>query len=51
MNLNSYEAKVVGKDNYIYLAKRCNLFTKKWTIGRYKYFKEQLKAMMKRKGK
>ena len=49
MNLNSYEAKVLGKDLYLAIAKRYNLTTKKWTIGRLKPFKEEIKEELKEK--
>lgn len=51
MNLNGYEAKVLGINVYKALAKRCNMFTKSWSIGRYKYFKEELKHLMKNASK
>jgi len=46
VNLNSYEAKVIGKEKYKSIAKECNLFTKKWTISRYKEFKKMIKNEM-----
>ena len=47
MNLNSYEAKVLGKPLYLEIAKRNNLATKTWTIGRYKQFKKDIKKAIK----
>lgn len=46
MNLNSYEAKVLGKELYLDIARQNNLLTKKWTIGRYRQFKKDIKAAM-----
>lgn len=51
MNLNSYEAKVIGIDTYKDLAKECNLFTKKWTLDRIKRFKKLVKEEMKTRKK
>ena len=51
MNLNSYEAKVIGIKKYKQLAKECNLFTKKWTYGRYKQFKEIVREEMQKRKK
>lgn len=47
MNLNGYEAKVLGRDLYLAIAKRHGLITKKWTIGRLKPFKEEIKELVK----
>ena len=49
MNINSYEAKVIGQKLYITIAKKYNLFTQKWTIGRLKPFKEEIKNLLKQK--
>lgn len=49
MNINSYEAKVIGIEKYKTIAKRFNLFTKSWTIGRIKPFKQAVKYEMKKK--
>ena len=38
MNINSYEAKVIGEKRYKEIAEECNLFTKKWTYDRLKRF-------------
>lgn len=46
MNLNSYEAKIIGIDRYKEIAKECNLFTKKWTLDRFKRFKKIIKEEM-----
>lgn len=46
MNINSYEAKVIGVDKYKALAKECNLFTKKWTYDRLKRFNALVKEAM-----
>lgn len=46
MNLNSYEAKVLGKELYLDIARKNNLLTKKWTIGRYRQFKKDIKTAM-----
>lgn len=46
MNLNSYEAKVLGKAVYLDVAKRHNMLTKKWTIGRYREFKKAIRELM-----
>lgn len=46
MNLNSYEAKVIGIERYNEIAKECNLFTKKWTLDRFKRFKKLIKEEM-----
>lgn len=46
MNLNSYEAKVIGIERYKEIAKKCNLFTKKWTLDRFKRFKKLIKEEM-----
>ena len=46
MNLNSYEAKVLGKEVYLYVAKKHNLTTKKWTLGRFKEFKKEIRDLM-----
>ena len=51
MNLNSYEAKVIGKEIYLDIAKRNNMLTKKWTYGRYKQFKKEIREAMNIKGK
>lgn len=42
INYNSKEAKAIGKELYKYIADANNLFTKKWTIGRVKNFKQQI---------
>lgn len=42
INYNSKEAKLIGKELYKYIADRNNLFTKKWTIGRIKKFKQEI---------
>ena len=47
MNLNSYEAKVLGKEYYLEIAKRHNLLTQKHTYGRLKEFKKEIKFAMK----
>lgn len=53
LNLDSYEAKVIGIDRYKEIARRHNLFTKKWTYGRLKEFtkdiNEELDSKLKRK--
>ena len=49
MNLNEYEAKVLGKELYLAIAKKNNLLTKKWTIGRYKQFKKEIKEAIENK--
>lgn len=49
MNLNSYEAKVLGKEYYLDIAKRHNLLTKKWTYGRLKEFNKEIKEAVKNK--
>lgn len=49
MNLNGYEAKVLGKEFYLSIAKKNNLLTKKWTIGRYKQFKKEIKEAIENK--
>lgn len=46
MNLNGYEAKILGRDLYLAIAKKNSLLTKKWTIGRYKQFKKEIKEAM-----
>ena len=46
MNLNSYEAKVLGEAVYLDVAKKHNLTTKKHTIGRLKEFKKEIKYLM-----
>ncbi len=46
MNLNSYEAKVLGKELYLDIARRNNLLTQKWTIGRCRQFKKDIKEAM-----
>lgn len=46
LNLNSYEAKVLGRKRYIELAKDYNLTTKKWTYGRLKDFKKAVKNIL-----
>ena len=53
MDLNSYEAKVLGKDLYLATAKKHNLTTKKWTLGRLREFQKEIKELMKKikKGK
>lgn len=38
LNLDGYEARVIGIDRYKEIAHRHNLFTKKWTYGRLKEF-------------
>ena len=47
MNLDSYEARVLGIDVYLWVAKRHNLTTQKWTIGRLKEFKKEIKERVK----
>lgn len=47
MNLNSYEAKVLGREYYLNIAKRHNLLTQKHTYGRLKEFKKEIKYAMK----
>ncbi len=47
MNLNSYEAKILGLDYYKDIARRHGLFNKKWTYGRMKAFYEEVKQAMK----
>lgn len=47
MNIYSYEAKVLGKDVYISIAKKHNLFTQKHTKGRLKAFKCDIYKLMK----
>ena len=42
LNLNSYEAKVIGIDRYKEIARRHNLFTKEWTYGRLKEFTKDI---------
>lgn len=49
MNLNSYEAKVIGIENYKDIARRHGLFTKKWTYGRMKEFYKEVREVMKDK--
>lgn len=49
MNLNSYEAKVIGIDYYKDIARRHGLFTKKWTYGRMKEFYKEVRQAMKDK--
>lgn len=46
MNLDGYEAKVLGRNNYLEVAKKHNLTTQKWTLGRLKEFKKEIKEMM-----
>ena len=46
MNLNSYEAKIIGIERYKEIARECNLFTKKWTLDRFKRFKKYIKEEM-----
>ena len=46
MNLNSYEEKLIWIDRYKEIAKECNLFTKKWTLDRFKRFKKLIKEEM-----
>lgn len=43
MNLNSYEAKVLGKERYLYIAQKHNLTTQKWTKGRLNEFRKEIK--------
>lgn len=38
MNYQSKGCEILGKDLYKAIAKRHNMFTKKWTIGRRKEF-------------
>ena len=49
MNLNGYESKILGRDLYLAIAKKNNLTTKKWTIGRYKQFKKEIKEAIENK--
>ena len=49
MNLNSYEAKVLGRDVYLWIAKRHNLLTQKWTYGRLNEFRKEIKQRVKEK--
>lgn len=49
MNLDSYACKILGKKTYLAIAKRHNLTTKKWTIGRLKRFREDLDFYIKDK--
>lgn len=49
MNLDGYEARVLGRDLYLALAKKHNLTTQKWTLGRLKEFKNDVKYHMKNK--
>lgn len=42
LNLNSYEAKVIGIDKYKEIARKHNLFTKEWTYGRLKEFTKDI---------
>lgn len=46
MNIDSYEAKVIGIERYKEIAKECNLFTKKWTLDRIIRFKKIVKEEM-----
>lgn len=41
----------MSKEEYLRLLKECGLCTKKWTIGRIKYFKKQIKEYMNEKSK
>ena len=47
MNLNSYEAKILGKDYYKDIARSHGLFTKKWTYARMKEFYQEVRQAMK----
>lgn len=49
MNLDGFEARVLGRDLYLAIAKQHGLLTKKWTIGRLKPFKEEIKELVKEK--
>ena len=53
MNYQSKDCEILGKDLYKQIAKRHNMFTKKWTIGRYKEFRKDIEynIIMKRKKK
>lgn len=42
LNLNGYEARIIGLEQYKEIAKRHNLFTKKWTYGRLKDFNREV---------
>lgn len=53
LNLDGYEAKIIGIDRYKEIARKHNLFTKKWTYGRLKEFtkdiNEELEEKLKKK--
>lgn len=53
LNLDGYEAAIIGIDRYKEIASRHNLFTKKWTYGRLKEFtkgiNEELEEKLKKK--
>ena len=49
MNLESRACKILGKKTYLAIAKRHNLTTKKWTIGRLKGFREDIDFYIKNK--
>lgn len=38
LNLNGYEARIIGEEQYKELARKHNLFTQKHTLGRLKEF-------------
>lgn len=42
MNYQSKACEILGKDLYKQIAKRHNMFTKKWTIGRRKEFRKDI---------
>lgn len=46
MNLNSYEAKVLGKEMYLLIAKIHNMTTGKHTYARRKAFEKDIKNMV-----
>lgn len=46
LNFDGYEAKVLGREQYLTIAKKHNLCTKTWTMGRVKEFKRDLKEAM-----
>ncbi len=49
LNLDGYEARVIGIERYKEIATRHNLFTKKWTYGRLKEFTKDINEEMETK--
>ncbi len=42
LDLDGYEAKMIGIERYKEIARKHNLFTQKWTYGRLKEFSREI---------